>query len=531
MFSLTATSQNIDLEAALRQLDSVVANRGSYIQKRQQDIDHLKKALETSTTVDDKYGICKRIYDEYQKFDADSALVYAYRCQKLANMTKRKDDILQAKIDEMTILIYRGEYIAAKERLTECGPIENLPLQTQTEYAIAALEYYMRIENKNIDITDQLSSNGVLCWNKYRKYIPVDSWCYDYYEGMLTGYNIDNRYIQKLKSIPKPSIPAAMVECALAVSYKKQKNFKLYYYYLISSAINDIISGNRDVQSLVFLIKSPYIMKDTKRAFTYTMVCTENAKAYKDAGRSLDIIGAHAVITKAFETAMERKNTYMSIIIALLAIFVVVIFIQSRLIVCKRKRQNAMFIKLKEVNGSLNKSINKENEMRLELKENNDRLQEELKYRNGNFVDAYLLVSQYIADIEKFKKSVYNLIITGNADKAKRALNSSTNMDDYLQNFYKQFDKAYLSTHPDFIMQFNKLMKPDKQIIVSLPNTLTPELRIYALVSLGITDSVSIADFLHYSTQTIYNYRLKIRHNSSIPEKDFADAVAKMYYQ
>lgn len=46
---------------------------------------------------------------------------------------------------------------------------------------------------------------------------------------------------------------------------------------------------------------------------------------------------------------------------------------------------------------------------------------------------------------------------------------------------------------------------------------------------MGITDSVSIAEFLHYSPQTIYNYRLRVRHNACIPEKNFADAVAQMY--
>lgn len=58
---------------------------------------------------------------------------------------------------------------------------------------------------------------------------------------------------------------------------------------------------------------------------------------------------------------------------------------------------------------------------------------------------------------------------------------------------------------------------------------LTPELRIYALICMGITDSVSIAEFLHYLPQTIYNYRLRVRHNACIPEKNFADAVAQMY--
>jgi hypothetical protein len=532
VLSPAAIGEGVDLNVALKKLDYVVGKRDYYIQKKQQVIDNLKKDLETSMVDNDKYVICKRIYDEYQKFNADSALFYAYSCQKLAMKTKRNDWLIQAEIDRIFIIIYQGKLVAAKSRLIECGPIGDLSPQFMSQYAVAAFEYYMRINiSGNIDIADPLSSNNELCWNTYKKYIPSDSWYYDYYEVAETKHQIKNRLIKRLKSLPKPSIPAAMIEVALAKIYKNEGDSKLYYYYLICSAINDICSGNREAQSLLSLIESPYVRKNKKRAFVYAMVCTENAKAYKDRGRSLSIIDAHAIIINAYESALERKAQNMSDFIALLAVFIVIIFIQLLLLIKKHKRQNAMFVKLEEINAALNESISKENEMQLKLKENNDRLQEELKYRNNNFLDVYLLVSRYIADVRKFKKSVYNLLIAGKLTSAKKQLSSTINADEYLQNFYKQFDKAYLSAHPDFVERFNKLMKPDMQIIVPSSGTLTPELRIYALVSLGITDSVSIADFLHYSTQTIYNYRLKIRHSSCIIEKDFADVVAKMYYQ
>ena len=531
VLSPAAIGSGVDLNGALKKLDYVVGKRDYYIQKKQQVIDNLKKTLETSTINNDKYILCKHIYDEYQKFDADSALAYAYRCQELAKITKQDVGIKEAKIDEMMILIYRGEYIAAKERLIECGPIENIPSQIQPDYALAALEYYMRMQNKYVDVADPLCKDAELCWDKYKKYIPANSWCYDYYESMVGGHHIENKLINVLKGLPRPSIPAAMIEVALAKLSKERGNLKLYYYYLMLSATDDISSGNREVQSLVYLIESPYVMKDNKRAFTYTMVCTENAKAYKDTGRSLDIVGAHAIITKAFESALERKSMYLFVIIVLLAIFSIIILIQMCLIISKRKRQNVMLAKLRDVNSTLHELIDNENIMKQKLKENNERLKDELKYRNDNFINVYLLVSRYITDVQKFKKSVYNMLIVGKMENAKKTLSSSVDTEEYLQNFYKQFDKAYLSTHPDFLERFNMLMKPDKQIIMSSSDTLTPELRIYALVSLGIADSVSIADFLHYSTQTIYNYRLKIRHNSCIPEKDFADAVAKMYYQ
>jgi DNA-binding NarL/FixJ family response regulator len=89
---------------------------------------------------------------------------------------------------------------------------------------------------------------------------------------------------------------------------------------------------------------------------------------------------------------------------------------------------------------------------------------------------------------------------------------------------------AFLNLHPDFVKRFNQYLDPDKQVQTSGPNTLSIELRIYALISLGVTDSTSIAEFLHYSPQTIYNYRSKIRHSSSLPQKDFDETIEKMYY-
>ena len=138
-------------------------------------------------------------------------------------------------------------------------------------------------------------------------------------------------------------------------------------------------------------------------------------------------------------------------------------------------------------------------------------------------------MTRYIADVQAFKKSLFNLITSGKIDRARKELKSQTVAESYLQNFFEHFDKAFLSSHPDFVTRFNKLLRPECAIVPPAADRLTPELRIYALVSMGITDSVSIADFLHYSTQTIYNYRLRVRHCACIPEKDFADTVARMY--
>ncbi|MDO4161069.1 MAG: DUF6377 domain-containing protein, partial [Prevotellaceae bacterium] len=272
----------------------------------------------------------------------------------------------------------------------------------------------------------------------------------------------------------------------------------------------------------------PFLDKSSKRAAEYAMACTENTKAYGDKGRSLDVVMANATITKAYEDKLQSKERTMTVAIGLLAISLVFIAFMLYLLIKKSHRLTIINDKLRDMGESLQKKIISEETIREELKESNMLLENELKYRNKSFIDVYRLASRYITDVENYKKSVFNLITAGKIDKARKELSSVSATEKYLQEFYAQFDKAFISSHPDFINRFNSLLKPECRIVPT-PSTLTPELRIYALVSIGITDSVTIADFLHYSPQTIYNYRLRIRHNACIPEKNFAETVAKMY--
>lgn len=529
---LMGSAQKKDIEAALQKLDSVVAKHSEFIQKKKGDINNFKQALKTSPSNYDRYELCSHLYHAYMKLNSDSALSYAARGQELAQRIGQKELFIQSKISEMLILAYRGDYAGVKNIMKEYGPVENIPAQLQCQYAVTSLEYYLRANQQVMsdeDAPDSVSTDKKKYWAAYCNYIPKDHWMYDYYEVIFLQSPIEEKILQRLKNIEEPSFQAAMLQFTLAQIYKRKGEEELYLYYLIHSAINDISIASREMQSLLELIQSPYLKKDNQRAINYAMLCNENAKEYNDAGRSLDIIKAHAIIVKNYKETLERKHLYMTIIIGLLAISLLVIFIQMRLIVLKQRRQNALLVKLKEINVTLQQMKNEGDRMLLKLQENNERLQQELKFRNTNFMNVYLLVSRYIKDVQKYKKNLFNLLVTGKTEMAKKALNSSANTDEYLQNFYQQFDKAYLSTYPDFVERFNQLLKPGSRFHLDSPDTLTPELRIYALVSLGITDSVSIAEFLHYSPQTIYNYRLKIRHNACIPEKDFADTVAKMY--
>lgn len=534
LISVTSKAQKTEfnIEEDLLRLDSVVANSANYDKQKLQDINNIKCSMGGFVTPTERYNFYKRLYDEYMKFDSDSAKHYASMCQKVASRANMHNYEVASILDRAYIFITCGELIDAQRILnTISTPIDSLPEDIRMKYAITMLEYQLRLdiksfwENKNVDKEASLA-----VWNKYSQYLPDDMWQKHYYESSLTENDVLKKLQADLANTQRPSIKAAMLYVSIARQYKNRgADDKLYLHYLILSAINDVKCSNREASSLIFIVNSPQVCAGTERAFNYAMLCTENAKSYKDVGRSFDIVKAHAKITRAYQKRLEYNIMLCIGCMVLLVAAILAVVLLYRSVVKKRRAQAELLKQIETTNASLAESVKKEQQALDKLKHSNTLLRDEIAYHNSNFINVYQLVTKYIADVQAFKKSVFNLITSGKIDKARSELKSQTNAENYLQNFFVHFDKAFLASHPDFVQRFNQLLKPECAIVPPADDKLTPELRIYALVSMGITDSVSIAEFLHYSPQTIYNYRLRVRHNAIIPEKNFADVVAQMY--
>ena len=527
-----AQKTEFNIEEDLLRLDSVVTNSANYDKQKLQDINNIKRSMGGFVTPTERYNFYKRLYDEYMKFDSDSAKHYASMCQKVASRANMHNYEVASILDRAYIFITCGELIDAQRILnTISTPIDSLPEDIRMKYAITMLEYQLRLdiksfwENKNVDKEASLA-----VWNKYSQYLPDDMWQKHYYESSLTENDVLKKLQADLANTQRPSIKAAMLYVSIARQYKNRgADDKLYLHYLILSAINDVKCSNREASSLIFIVNSPQVCAGTERAFNYAMLCTENAKSYKDVGRSFDIVKAHAKITRAYQKRLEYNIMLCIGCMVLLVAAILAVVLLYRNVVKKRRAQAELLKQIETTNASLAESVKKEQQALDKLKHSNTLLRDEIAYHNSNFINVYQLVTKYIADVQAFKKSVFNLITSGKIDKARNELKSQTNAENYLQNFFVHFDKAFLASHPDFVQRFNQLLKPECAIVPPADDKLTPELRIYALVSMGITDSVSIAEFLHYSPQTIYNYRLRVRHNAIIPEKNFADVVAQMY--
>ena len=180
----------------------------------------------------------------------------------------------------------------------------------------------------------------------------------------------------------------------------------------------------------------------------------------------------------------------------------------------------------------LNKHVDELSLAHTKLAEVNEQLKEaNAQLRESNYVKeeyigyVFAICSNYISKLDEFRKNINRKIKAKQFDEVKVLTDTPTMAQNELKEFYHNFDAIFLHVYPDFVDDFNALLQPEERIVLKEGELLNTELRIYALVRLGIGDSVKIAEFLHCSPQTVYNNRLKPRNKAIIPKEEFASTV------
>lgn len=514
-------------ECFLDSLDKVLEQRQTILNKKQSVINELKRGIHDVSTLEELTVKYEQIFTEYLHFDGDSATEYARRAVRTADKTRKPEMILSARLCLLRAYTRQGLQGKGYELITRIGNIEDVLPSFQGLYADVLLDFYMRILFKS-DLEYIPSIEAEEAWKRYSSYLGKETFEYSFYEAVCTK-NTNVRKIELLLGkIPQPSYQAANLYIILALEYNRRNDIDKFYKCVILSAINDVMLANTEVSSMLYLLQTPLLEEDLKRSYAYVQVCADNVNRYHDMQRALKVVEIQSRINKQFDESRIRQMTVVTIIAILFFIALVTSIVESRLLVSRRK-------KMKRALEALNVSHKKQAELVMEqkhfceqLQEANERLSNRFYIYRKDFLNVYHLVSAYISYEKGMQKDVLNQLKTNNVRKAIRTMSSNAEVDDQLKRFYHHFDHAFLSMYPDFIHRLNTLVNRESRFDESLTELTTP-LRIYALMLLGITDSVGIADFLHLSSQTVYNYRLKMRRLSAVGEKEFDDNVIGLY--
>ena len=185
-------------------------------------------------------------------------------------------------------------------------------------------------------------------------------------------------------------------------------------------------------------------------------------------------------------------------------------------------------LRLNELNEDLQRTVDQLNDTNKKMSDINDELSESNEIKEtyiGHFLD---LCSTYIDKLEKYRSTLNKKAVERKLEELFRMLKSHEMIDQELKELYSLFDNIFLHLYPNFVEEFNSLLVEEERFNLKPDELLNTELRIFALIRLGITDSSRIANFLRYSANTIYNYRTRVRNKAAVPRDKFESFVMKI---
>ena len=276
----------------------------------------------------------------------------------------------------------------------------------------------------------------------------------------------------------------------------------------------DVQGAVRDYGALGGVAEELLRRGDAARAMRCIRVAINDTQAYNSPIRSWRDMAILPQIEQAYSERNARLRA-MYVALILLAFLFALSAIGGVLFVLRQNRRlNAVQQTLRESNGKLA-------ELAASLRETNA----DLSRQNIRIADANRIKEEYIYKLADTYRHVGRMLRDGRSDELRREYAGTDVRSDELKEFYHNFDTTFLGLFPSFIGEFNRLLADDARIGVRRPGSLTTELRIFALVRLGITDTATIAALLHCSVNTVYSYRSRMRLRSLVPERDFEQRV------
>lgn len=548
--SLSAVPYNAELEPLLSKLDSLIAQREVFITAKEAKITQLRKRGQSIRTQEERYWLNKMFYDEYFVYNADSAMIYVDQNLSIAQELDKKEWRAEWKIKKSFLLAATG---LLKEALDELQGMSGASLspELKVEYYGQMMYLYSHFGqysgDDNVNLREGYYQKEVAYKDSiYAAVTPQDPY-YLWYKGwkFLGTPEMDTVKDELLKEVSASQLETrrdAMNAYMLACIYRDSNQRNEYLKYMACSAIADVRIANKDIASLEELAKVLFECGDIDRAYTYINYCLQNAQIYRNRVRVIGISKVQDAVHQAYQERNRKQEARLHLFLVLVSILSIVLLIAIFYIYRQMKHLSKSRAKLNEVNQLLNRHVDELSLAQTRLAEVNDQLQSlngQLKeansqLRESNYVKeeyigyVFAICSNYISKLDEFRKNINRKIKAKQFDDVKTLTDTPTMAQNELKEFYHNFDAIFLHVYPDFVNDFNALLQPEERIVLKEGELLNTELRIYALVRLGINDSVKIAEFLHCSAQTVYNNRLKTRNKAIIPKEEFANTVRSL---
>lgn len=528
----------------LEELDVVIKNSSVYTHKYEQRIDVLKQKLRRANNDEERLAVSRDIFAKYKPFKLDSAYVYAERKLSLAKKLNVYEDSVYSELDIAGIFTKSGNYLEANRILSALDVSLMSNDMRQYYYGLYGELYDALRQTAITSIQREYYERRRLLYRDSLKNLNVLNTDWDKAEFLITNQKYTDALHILLASYKKLTVDdreMGYVAYSISDIYRQINDKDKEKQYLIISAMSDLKNSIKEYVSLRRLATLLYEEGDVTRAYLYMRKSMEDATFCTARLRIIEVSDALPIIDNAYDAMRKSERAHITlglIIVSFLLLLVGALMIYTRKQLHRiaharraleesNKSLNEMNQKLNSLNTQLTSTNDKLNEANTALQETNRSLFESNKIKNIYIMEFMNKCSAYIDKLDAYRRSLNKLAANGGLQELYRRLKSSAIVEDEIEEFFEDFDRIFLRIFPEFVVSFNGLMKEDENIQPKKVGRLNTELRIYALLRLGIVENEKIAAFLRCSKQTVYSYRSRIRLRSLYPE-DFEERVAKI---
>ncbi len=546
---IIAQALSPDNAALLRELDYELSQLPSYEEHKEARLDQLKQQASKASSIEEKFWLYRNLLDEYSVYDSDSAIFYGGLAAELAKELERPD--LQNNVHLLNAYTFASTGLLDQSR-REIEAVDTLWLDdvsTCTYYDQKV--YHLTHEDQYRNITTNTLTQMVTVKELLDAMVRLahtDNPDYYYYVGYRALAN--NSHINEAIDVIEPTMANrgydnradARLAWVLAQLYGVLDNQDLRAKYLILSAMADARTANRDIASLEELATIVQNEDDLDHAYNYIDQTLRAAELLKNRVRVLHVATLQTEISRLYQQKVEMMNRQRTWLMIIMGVLILILAIACAYIYRQRGHLHVSNARLAALNDELKSKVNELSDAYSQLASKNESLEtisHELRDTNQRLAESDLMkvrcigaifsiCSTYINKIDDFRKMMSRKLKAKQYDDLRQIVESPELSQNELKDFYEQFDTLFLSIYPDFVEDFNSLLPDDEKMSKRPDGQLTTELRIYALVRLGITDSVKIAAVLHCSPQTVYNKRQRVRSMAGLSREDMIAKIRSL---
>ncbi|RYZ96892.1 MAG: tetratricopeptide repeat protein [Sphingobacteriaceae bacterium] len=497
----------------LSQLDRELSKKDAYDQVKEQKIQQLKNSLsQSSGNLRRSFDICSALYEEYKSYQYDSAYVYA---RKLSQISYQLHDIgreYYSKVNIGFILLSSGMF---KEAFDNLEGINAGMLHDSVKYEYYRLMMRANFDLANYDNDNQYSPRYQDQANKYIDSAIAISKPGTYNNLYLAGYKklknnnlagAEADFLNLLKNVKLTDHQHAIVTSTLGNIYLEKKQRDKGVELLVQAVISDIRSSTKETLAIYWLAEIFYKSGDIKNAYKYIQEAMDDADFYGARQRRVQISSILPMVAAEKLKYTEKEKTRFLIYLVSLVLLVVLVVVISIKLARQLKILKAKEAIIEETNA--------------ELEVINNRLIEDTHIKEEYIGYFFNVISGYILKLEKLKRSVETKLTQKRYDHIQLIVDNIQIKKERDALFYT-FDHVFIKIFPNFIISFNSLFKKEDQIWPKNDEVLTTDLRIFALIRLGVNDTETISKILEYSEKTIYVYKMRLKAKSILPPEEF----------